>query len=180
MTRVDKAIMEIAAVFSGERRDDKVTPAVVHAFGTMRNLTTLAGESDEDMICAALLHDVIEDFGYDPVTLEEDYGPRVRSLVEALTLPPNLSYVEKTAHLVNLMATAPLDVVLLKLCDRLDNVSDMGGWKEARVRKYVRQTKMMLAVVSERMEGSVGGSINFLVFKIGQKLAHYEQSMGAC
>ena len=154
MTKLDNAILIATAAFEGETRDDGVTPAVVHAIETLTNLTEVAGIRDENVLIAGILHDVIEDAKDKVPGIERDieylYGPRVLKLVKEVTLPPHPTYEQKTGFMVNLMATGDIDAVIVKLADRLSNVRNMSGWKQARRDRYRTQTQAMLAVLSHR------------------------------
>lgn len=82
-----------------------------------------------DLICAALLHDVIEDTDTTALELEQEFGDLITDLVVGLT---NIS--KKEAPNANRAARKKLDkermskqsynVKLIKYCDRYDNMRD--------------------------------------------------------
>jgi guanosine-3',5'-bis(diphosphate) 3'-pyrophosphohydrolase len=63
------------------------------------------GISDEEVLAAAFLHDVIEDTDTDPEEIGASFGPRVRSLVEEMTEDTAIeSYAERKAEHRNRVA----------------------------------------------------------------------------
>lgn len=71
---------------------------------------------------AAWLHDTIEDTHVEESELEAEFGPEVARLVVAVTNPPG-SRRERAEAACKKVRAGGSDAVLLKLCDRLANVS---------------------------------------------------------
>ena len=92
MDKVTKAIEFAAKAHDGMMRKKDKTPYILHPLeaavivGTMTN--------NQDVISAALLHDVVEDTDITIEEIEENFGTRVRKLVDSETenkradLPP--------------------------------------------------------------------------------------------
>lgn len=77
---------------------------------------------DEEVIAAAYLHDVLEDT---PVTAEEigkRFGSRVLELVKAETEDKTRTWQERKGHTIEHLPTAPREVKLLTLADKLSNL----------------------------------------------------------
>src|ERR1700722_559902 len=103
---------------------------------------------DAHTIAAGLLHDVIEDAGVKPATLEEQFGKEVLDLVEGVTKLGTLRYrgLERhTESLRKLFAATAKDirVLIIKLMDRLHNV---------RTLEYVPKPAKRLRVAEETLE----------------------------
>ena len=152
--KLAEAIQFAAEVHEGQFRDDGVTPFIVHPMRTMVNLETVVNVTDEDVLCAGVLHDVIED-GPEGTADEvfEKFGGKVSRLVEEVSF--NGFYEDKTDYMLRLMEKGSLDAVTLKLCDRLDNVRDMREWKPGRQARYIEQTRAMVEAASRRVGVSV-------------------------
>lgn len=156
MNDIDVAFKLAAEVCAGKFRDGGIIPAIQHPIGVMSNLIELAGCQRVDLICVALLHDVIED---GPVETRQDvimkiafaFGEDVSMWVAQLTLPDGLSYPEKTQHLVEFMREGPPEAILVKLCDRLHNLSTMGVWDAEHQARYKDQTNKMLDALDLRL-----------------------------
>ena len=76
--------------------------------------------ADETTICAALLHDVVEDTPISLKTIEEKFGKDIAFLVDGVTKDENK---EKTFEKVNKYSSKDKRVALLKLADRIHNTS---------------------------------------------------------
>jgi len=92
--------------------------------------------TDEDIICAAYLHDVLEDTftTYDEVLGE--FGLRVADLVYECTDEGEAdSYGKYFPRLKS------ADAILIKLIDRASNISRMQSWPENRKKQYLKRTQ---------------------------------------
>lgn len=92
------------------------------------------GITDEDILCAVLLHDVLEDTDRTYEEIEGLFGARVAGLVQTVTDPKEGTRKEKHAISYPKIA-ANRDAVIVKLCDRISHVQ-FGGKK---VRMYVKE-----------------------------------------
>ena len=78
------------------------------------------GICERDLVVAALLHDGIEDTrNLTPELIEHCFGPAVAGIVRRLSKAPKEGYVERLRH-------ADWRTLLIKACDRLDNVRTLG------------------------------------------------------
>jgi len=102
----------------------------------VRSVAFEFGITDEDILVATLLHDVVEDTALDETDIIEQFGGRVGVLVDAVTDPsgyPNRKTRKAAAYP---RITAAPGAVKLKLADRIANVRSC--W---RVAKGVRQAE---------------------------------------
>jgi GTP diphosphokinase / guanosine-3',5'-bis(diphosphate) 3'-diphosphatase len=84
--KVQEAIRWAAKLHEGQERDgEDALPYITHPVEVLVNLRYVGGVTDEDLLCAAVLHDTIEECGAEPAEIERKFGPRVRALVEELT-----------------------------------------------------------------------------------------------
>ncbi len=104
--------------------------------------------TDEDILCAAILHDVPEDC-YDDYEvglsiIENLFGSRVSKLVSELTsLKDEIDDVydgNKGAYLADKMIHMSDDALIIKLSDRLQNISDAFTASERFRNKYFEET----------------------------------------
>src|SRR3984957_1417695 len=103
---------------------------------------------DAQTIAAGLLHDVIEDAGVKPSTIEEKFGKEVLTLVEGVTKLGTLRYRGMERHTESLRklfaATAKdIRVLIIKLMDRLHN---------ARTLQYVPKIEKRTRIAQETLE----------------------------
>lgn len=141
----NKAIMaveEAHTYHNGFRKDG--APEFMHQLEICLFLTTLPqlpkGQDLEDFFCAAILHDLREDYGVSDEYIRQKYGNRVADLVELLTKVFN--GVKKTDQEYFLaLRTDPL-AALIKLADRFHNVSTMSGaFTYSKQRGYIQEVK---------------------------------------
>ncbi len=112
---------------------------------------------DADAICAALLHDVLEDTGTSKQELAEMFGKEVAELVDGLSKLDKMefaSYQEAQAENFRkmLMAMArDLRVILIKLADRQHNLQTMGSMRLDKRRRIAQETLDIYAPIALRL-----------------------------
>lgn len=92
---------------------------------------------DWELICALLLHDSLEDTEELTVELIElTFGPRVARIVRSVSKIPREGYLKR-------LMLAPADTIIVKACDRLDNVRSLvvDGTTEEFVQKQIKETR---------------------------------------
>jgi guanosine-3',5'-bis(diphosphate) 3'-pyrophosphohydrolase len=147
MDLVRRAYDTAETAHTGQMRDEG-TPYIVHP---VRVAVSLADELEiysPQLICGALMHDVIED---SPATREEItdmFGEEIARIVWLLTkfddvsLPAYLRAIEEAAN-----TGAPL----VKLCDRLDNLRFLAHSPKAeKKRRYIRTTEAFYLPLAAR------------------------------
>ncbi len=101
-------------------------PYIVHCYNTAKILTEL--KLDEATICAALLHDVLEDTLVAGEELKEEFGEEITTLVEGVTKINSYKFSDNiTAQAENwrkmlLAVVKDTRVIIIKLADRLHNM----------------------------------------------------------
>ncbi|MFZ0830951.1 MAG: HD domain-containing protein [Thermoplasmata archaeon] len=155
--RVIDAIRFAAEAHRGQSRKDGRTPYIVHPVAVLRRLSSDLGVADADLLCAAVLHDVIEDTTVTREALEMRFGDRVARWVQELTVPaalhgPTVPDERKTAELVAAVGRISWEAVLIKLCDRFDNLHDMANarWSPEKRDSYRDQTRQILQALDRR------------------------------
>ncbi|MFR3729825.1 HD domain-containing protein [Lacrimispora sp.] len=117
---VEKAAVFAARCHEGTYRKGTQIPYIVHPLETAVIVSVMV--SDEELVCAALLHDVVEDAGVTEAELLKEFGPRVASLVMEETEDKSKSWKErKNATLLHL-EKASKDCKILTLADKLSNL----------------------------------------------------------
>lgn len=114
---------------------------------------------DTDSICAALLHDTVEDCS-DKTNLEilvKKFGPDIAMLVDGLTKIIQVQLADKEeAHIENirkmlLAMTKDIRVIFIKLCDRLHNMRTLSAKREQRQREIALETMYIYAPLAHRL-----------------------------
>ena len=127
MDKVTKAIEFAARAHDGMVRKKNNTPYILHPLEAAVIVGTMT--DNQDVISAAVLHDVVEDTGITIEEIEEKFGARVRALVESETedkradLPPENTWrIRKEESLEELASCGDTDVLMLWLGDKLANM----------------------------------------------------------
>ena len=114
---------------------------------------------DTDSVCAALLHDTVEDCG-EKVSLEaigKQFGPTVESLVDGLTkmvpIPDADKEEESMENLRKMLLAMSKDirVIFIKLCDRLHNMRTLDAKPEQKRRTTALETMNVYAPLAHRL-----------------------------
>ena len=117
-------------------------------------------ELDTDSICAALLHDTVEDCSdrTDLKELEKRFGKDVALLVDGLTkIVVNLNLEDKEeAHIENLRKmllamSKDIRVIFIKLCDRLHNMRTLSVKPDNKRRITALETMQVYAPLAHRL-----------------------------
>jgi len=112
---------------------------------------------DEDSLCAALLHDCIEDTDATYEEIEELFGKDVASIVEGVTKLSRVTYTsveeEQMENLRKMLFAMAQDirVILIKLADRLHNMRTLQYVSEIKQRETALETMEMYAPIAHRL-----------------------------
>ena len=112
---------------------------------------------DTDTICAALLHDVVEDTAVTLDELRKKFGDDVALMVDGVTkigLVPLNSKEEQHAENIRkiLMAMSKdIRVIIIKLADRLHNMRTLGARPPQKQRKTSLETMNFYAPIAHRL-----------------------------
>ena len=127
MDKLNKAILFATEAHKGQKRKMTGIPSILHSLEAATIVSALT--SDEDVICAAVLHDVVEDTEYEIGDIEKRFGARIAGLVGAETenkrfgLPPSATWkIRKEETLAHLSQTSDINVKFLWLGDKLSNI----------------------------------------------------------
>ncbi len=116
-------------------------------------------ELDTDSVCAALLHDTVEDCA-DKTNLsiiQKKFGVNVAELVDGLTKLAAFQFEDKEeAHLENLRKmflamSKDVRVTFIKLCDRLHNMRTLNAKPEEKRRTIALETMYVYAPLAHRL-----------------------------
>ena len=127
LDKISKAIKFAVKAHDGQKRKITGIPSVLHSLEAASIVAYMT--SDEDVICASVLHDVAEDTKYALKDIEKRFGKRVAYLVSSETenkrssLAPETTWkIRKEETLAHLRQTTDKNVKTLWLGDKLSNV----------------------------------------------------------
>ena len=123
---LDKAITFATSVHEGQLRKGTNIPYILHPLEAASIVGTMT--TDDEIIAAAVLHDVVEDTDTTIEQVHELFGKRVAKLVtsESEDKRENLSaqstWKIRKQETLNHLKTAPVDVKMITLGDKLSNI----------------------------------------------------------
>ena len=142
VARLHEAV-DFATARHGDQERPTGAPYTDHLLEALEVLVRGAGVTSPDILCAAVLHDVVEDT---PCTLDElagRFGPRIAELVGWVTIPepgPGQDRASVKEEYLRGLPHVPRDARLIKLADRASNAQTLRNLPEARRRAYYAQT----------------------------------------
>lgn len=183
MNMLAKAIKFAAKAHKGQFREgEPPIPYVTHPIDVINKLAYVGGVKDEEILCAAALHDVLEECDVDLIKIEAKFGSEVARIVSEVTreeptddIRASLS-VEEIYELRNGLLLAEIKAMgpkgqVIKLADRLSNlISAEKTRTPEKLARYQKQAGQMLELISrdvnpalwdavmERLPGSSGPS----------------------
>ena len=99
-------------------------PYIVHPIEVADIVSTMT--KDEEVICAAVLHDTIEDCsGITWDILKLRFGGRVADMVAQESEDKSLSWEERKGATIKRLRTAPIEVQMIGLADKLSKMRDI-------------------------------------------------------
>ena len=114
--------MEFAAkAHEGQFRKGTRRPYIVHPIEVADIVSTMT--KDEEVICAAVLHDTIEDCrGITWDVLRLRFGSRVADMVSQESEDKSKTWEERKGATVSRLKDAPIEVQMIGLADKLSNM----------------------------------------------------------
>ncbi len=138
-------------------------------------------EMDSYSVCAALLHDVVEDTEVSQEEIEEEFGDIVALLVYGVTKLGKIENLSKEeAQMENLRRmffamAEDVRVILIKLADRLHNMRTMKAMPEPKQREKARETLEIYAPLAHRLGISrIKSELEDLSLKFIDPIGYYE------
>ena len=131
------------------RKDHKASPYINHPIGLADVLVNEAGITDPVTICAALLHDTIEDTETTAEELQEAFGPEVLAVVLEVTDDKSLAKAERKRMQVEHAAHKSDRAKQVKLADKICNLRDISNnppsdWSNQRKQEYFDWAKAVV------------------------------------
>ena len=136
------------------RKDGDASPYINHPIALVSILAVEAGIHDRDTLCAALLHDTIEDTDTSVEELVETFGSPIASLVQEVTDDKQLPKVERKLLQVEHAAHLSPKAREVKLADKIANLRDVADnppvdWPLARRQEYFGWAKEVVDRICE-------------------------------
>jgi GTP diphosphokinase / guanosine-3',5'-bis(diphosphate) 3'-diphosphatase len=168
---------EFAAEQHGSQTRRSGEPYLSHPLEVAQILADL--RLDVTALCAALLHDIVEDTHIPLSEVSRRFGGEVARLVEGCTkisrlelLSPEVRQVESVRKML-LAMVSDVRVVLIKLADRLHNMRTLGYLPPQKQERIARETLDIYAPIAHRLGmGAIRGDLEDLAFRYLEPVAY--------
>jgi GTP pyrophosphokinase len=151
---IRRAYQFAAAAHDGQTRKSG-DPYVTHPLSVAKVIAEL--KLDVASVCAGLLHDCVEDTSATVEQLSEQFGKEVAFLVDGVTKLGKLPYSTREEQQAEnfrkmLLAMArDIRVILVKLCDRLDNMRSLNHLPPEKQERIAAETMQIYAPLANRL-----------------------------
>ena len=155
----DLQIVEKAYAYAEKLHDGQVRksgePYFTHPIHVAHIIADL--ELDPQSICAALLHDVVEDTEATYEDIVEQFGETIANLVDGVTKLGKIQTTSKEEQQIENLRkmffamTKDIRVIVIKLADRLHNMQTLKYQPEEKQRSIARETLEVYAPLAHRL-----------------------------
>jgi GTP diphosphokinase / guanosine-3',5'-bis(diphosphate) 3'-diphosphatase len=140
---IQKAVDVASNAHKNQFRKEFPLPFIIHPLKVLEKMARW-GIKDEEMWVAAILHDTVEDTALTIEDIEQEFGYNVSNIVDYLTF-------EKTKQTkqeyLDGIAKGRLDVLVIKVADRLSNVEDFFVTNPVYTKKYFEKAEVLFTAV---------------------------------
>ena len=131
------------------RKDAEASPYINHPIALADVLVNEGGVTDVEVLCAALLHDTVEDTATTHEELVNAFGSRIARIVAEVTDDKQLSKSERKRLQVEHAASLSMEAKLVKLADKICNLRDVAkgppaDWDIARRCQYFEWARQVI------------------------------------
>ncbi|HET7446257.1 MAG TPA: bifunctional (p)ppGpp synthetase/guanosine-3',5'-bis(diphosphate) 3'-pyrophosphohydrolase [Solirubrobacterales bacterium] len=156
---IDRAKIERAFDFACERHADQVRFSgdefITHPVGVAQVCAGM--RLDTETLCAALLHDTVEDTSASLEEIQAEFGDEIAQLVDGVTKLTGMTFesrderqAENYRKMMVAMAT-DVRVILIKLADRLHNMRTLGALPKQKQTTKSHETLEIYAPLAHRL-----------------------------
>jgi GTP pyrophosphokinase len=156
---IDRARVQEAFVFACEhhaaQRRKSGEDFIVHPVGVARICASM--RLDTETLCAALLHDTVEDTSASIDEVRERFGEEIAALVDGVTKLTGITFQSRDEAQANnyrkMMVAMATDVrvILIKLADRLHNMRTIEAMPKQKQMEKARETLEIYAPLAHRL-----------------------------
>jgi len=131
-----------------KRKDPEGTPYINHPIGVAQLLAE-GGVTDPNVLIGGLLHDTVEDTETTLQEIQDEFGAKVRSIVDEVSDDKDKDKAERKRLQIVHSPHISTEAKLVKLADKLYNLRDLEratpeGWSKERKQEYfVWSSKVM-------------------------------------
>ena len=152
---LNKAIEFVVKAHSGMYRKGTQIPYILHPLEASAIVARIT--NDENLIIAALLHDVIEDTSITYSEIDKIFGKKIADIVNGESEDKSKSWEERKEYTLSTLKNERLDVKIVALGDKLSNMRSIANdyskigdklWERFNVKDKTKQGRYYKGLVS--------------------------------
>lgn len=133
-----------------QRKCKETVPYINHPLDLVEVLVVEANITDRDVICAAILHDTVEDTDATFYEIGDLFGPDIEAIVREVTDDKTLPKSERKQSQIDRAPHSSSKAKLVKLADKIMNIRDLvhtppEGWSEQRILEYIAWSEKVVS-----------------------------------
>ena len=154
-TKIIRKAFNLASKAHQSMRRKSGEPYIFHPLAVARICADEIGLGPTSIVCA-LLHDTVEDTNITLKDIENNFGNKVKNIIDGLTkISGEFDFTSSTQaeNFKKMFLTIPDDVrvILIKLADRLHNMRTLDSMKEIKKLKIASETAYLYAPLAHRL-----------------------------
>ncbi|MFZ9848658.1 MAG: HD domain-containing protein [Flavobacteriales bacterium] len=123
-----KALNYSAEQHKAQRRKGmESVPYINHPIKVTNIITQFIPDASDDLICAAILHDVVEDTDATIDDIKNKFGDAIASIVQEVTDDKSISKAESRRKQIENAPKLSYNAKIIRVCDKISNVRDICG-----------------------------------------------------
>ncbi|MFX1253466.1 MAG: HD domain-containing protein [Promethearchaeota archaeon] len=153
LSQIKKAFLFATEKHKAQKRKGNGEPYITHPIAVSLMLTAYS----EEIICAGLLHDVLEDTNTSAKEIEENFGSKILILVQGVTKLPKSQFPSKIERdkrsweKLEKAAQKEPNIILIKLADRIHNLHTIEVLSPDRQFLKLRETLDQLLPLAKQL-----------------------------
>ncbi len=150
-----KKAFEVAKKAHAAQKRSSGEPYITHPLAVAQTLADI--QMDAETLCAAILHDVLEDTSLQKKALATGFNPDIVHLVDGVSKLTQIEFASKAEMQAEnyrkmlLAMTKDVRVIIVKLADRLHNMRTIEGLSEEKKHRVSKETLEIYAPIANRL-----------------------------
>jgi (p)ppGpp synthase/HD superfamily hydrolase len=173
VVKITKAFSTAADLHSGQSRDGSKEPYINHPLKVALILSDELKIRDVDLICAALLHDILQKGNNSDTDkldqIKKNFGENVYYIVQTLTEHPstNDNRQQSLESYFQSISKSPKTLRVVELADRLDNVRFFkNAVKKDKAIRYKEETQKYVVPIAEQTDETLAFKLSVALYEI--------------
>ena len=109
------------------RKGMESVPYINHPIKVTNIISQFIPDASDELICASILHDVVEDTDATIDDIKNKFGDVIASIVQEVTDDKSLSKVESRRKQIENAPKLSYNAKIIRVCDKISNVRDICG-----------------------------------------------------